>query len=364
MKKTTLLLINVFLILSLCVGNIILWSIPYYRFSYEPYKAYYLTTETNKHGDPIPHKTDCDCEYTRYNFGELFYYDDQYSISISGKTKTFDILGTKLKVTHKESKKIDYSSVLNKIYKSDNGDTVWCDVRSGIVTRYSAGNSIVRIFDGLIKSEEELKNVISSHIGEKVDLSQFVFSYYLKSTAHSEKFNFDEVSTYPEEKIRIHATYERYIDEILTAEKIEYTITHDGRLMYFSHNANNEFDSATNLKIDMDRCNELINAKLNDMSQNFEYQINRYDQSEYLAYIDGQYVLVADISPYLANADPITLAIPLTNMRMPIINISPTVKTVISVSSAVLLSASITVSIIISHKKSTPVPTEQEEVTE
>ena len=44
-KRIVLISVNVALTIILCVGNIIMWNLPYRRFSYEPYKAYYLTTE-------------------------------------------------------------------------------------------------------------------------------------------------------------------------------------------------------------------------------------------------------------------------------------------------------------------------------
>lgn len=362
-KRIVLILLNVALTIILCVGNIIMWNLPYRRFSYEPYKAYYLTTEKNKYGEPIPHKTDCDCEYTRYKFGDLYYYDDQHSFSISGENKTFDILGTKLRVTYKETTKIEYTSGLNKVYENDNGTTIWCDAQSGVLTRYSAIASDVRISNDNITSEEMLKSIIASHIGQQVDLSQFKFDYCLKVSGYSEDFNFDEISDfkYSNGNIKIYATYSRYIDGVLTTENIKYTITLDGYLKYYSWEANNDFASVVDFKIDIDKCNSSIRTKLWAMTSNFVNKINRYDQSEYLAYIEGQYVLIAKISPHLVSADPITLAIPITDTPMPIINISPTVKTVISVSSAVLLSASITVSIIISRKKSAPIPTEEEQ---
>ena len=55
---------------------------------------------------------------------------------------------------------------------------------------------------------------------------------------------------------------------------------------------------------------------------------------------------------------PIEVYIPLTNVIA--VTDNP-VLTIISIASAVLLSISITVSIIISRKKSTPVPTEEEQ---
>ena len=81
-KRIVLISVNVALTIILCVGNIIMWNLPYRHFSYKQYTPYIIVNHKDKFGNPDPHY-DCDCDKgaVEYLYGENLIYMKNFGAS-------------------------------------------------------------------------------------------------------------------------------------------------------------------------------------------------------------------------------------------------------------------------------------------
>ena len=103
-KRVVLISFNVFLMLLLCVGNIILWVLTTTVTEPEiiitppnPYTAYCITTRKNERGVPIApsdyYDKECDCYVPNYAYGRLYYYDSKITTPEVADVRTVNLMG-------------------------------------------------------------------------------------------------------------------------------------------------------------------------------------------------------------------------------------------------------------------------------
>ena len=328
-KRVVLISFNVFLMLLLCVGNIILWVLTTTVTEPEiiitppnPYTAYCITTRKNERGVPIApsdyYDKECDCYVPNYAYGRLYYYDSKITTPEVADVRTVNLMGTTTQAEHYETKRMGYSSYLTDLYTTgETGDRIGYKHDTNILTYYKGypNGYIVRVSDKDITSEEMLRELLDPHVASYTDISEFQFSYHLKKRGNTYSYDeFYELEDHSSSGVSIYVKYQQYKNGIPTNEVFSYTIGFSGILLEFELSGYGEFDESTELSIDNNLYDFVKEAEINSVFVKYR-DISILSIWERLAYIDGQYIMIVEVSPPgdVSTIDIVDLAIPLTS---------------------------------------------------